>query len=182
MLVPLILFLLSAAAGLAALVAVPDDQLMLMAVAALLGGAGLGLMFRRLIRPRRKVIIVDGSNVLHWGGAPALATVTAVVADLKGRGLRPVVWFDANAGYLVADQYLGPASFARRLNLPTHQVFVAPKGTPADPLILKDAGAFEAQVVTNDRYRDWAATHPVAAERGRMVRGRANGEGVELDF
>lgn len=182
MLVPLILFFLSAAAGLAAVVAVPDDRLMLIAVAVLLGGAGLGLLIRRFARPLGKVIIVDGSNVLHWGGAPALATVAAVVADLTERGLRPVVWFDANAGYLVADRYLGPASFARRLSLPTHQVFVAPKGTPADPLILEDASAFEAQVVTNDRYRDWAATHPVAAERGRMIRGRVEGQGVELDF
>ena len=182
MIVPLILFLLSAAAGMSAWEAMPGDRLMLAAIAAMLALAGAALLIRRAIRPLGQLILIDGSNVLHWTGGPDIETVATVVADLKGRGLRPVVWFDANAGYLVDDRYLGPTALARLLHLPARQVFVAPKGTPADPLILEAAVALQAQVVTNDRYRDWLDVHPVAAERGRLVRGRANGQGGELRF
>jgi hypothetical protein len=182
MIVPLILFLLSAAAGLAAWSLPPDERLPLLAVAILLAGAGVALLVRRAIRPLGQLVLIDGSNVMHWGGTPEVETVAAVVADLKERGLRPVVWFDANAGYLLAERYLGPAALARLLHLPARQVFVAPKGTPADPLILEAAVALQAQVVTNDRYRDWAEAHPIVTEHGRLIRGRADGRGVELRF
>ena len=71
----------------------------------LLGAALLG---RRLLRwwSRRRAgqapwIAVDGSNVLYWqDDIPSLQTVRRVVDALKSRNLRPVVWFDANVGYL----------------------------------------------------------------------------------
>lgn len=140
------------------------------------GGGGLGLLTRLWTKRHAPLIVVDGSNVLHWSGAAQAATVAAVVADLKGRGLRPVLWLDANAGYLVAGRHLRPAAFAGHLRLPARQVFAAPKGTPADRLILP-AAALKAQVVTNDRYRDWVATYPVAAERDRLIRDDMTGQG-----
>lgn len=123
--------------------------------------------------PRRDWILVDGSNVLYWrNDTPDLATVRLVVRELLRRDLTPVVWFDANAGYLVAGRYFGPGALARQLGIPAAQVFVAPKGTPADPLILEGAQALSARVVTNDRYRDWADTFPALGLPEVLVRGQ----------
>lgn len=123
-------------------------------------------------------VVVDGSNVMYWvGGKPNLDTVKTVVRDLKQQGLAPVVWFDANAGYLTKDRYLGPAPLARHIGLPAKHVFVAPRGTPADPLILRSARSLKARVVTNDRFRDWADMHPYLNAPGFLVRGQvARGE------
>ena len=122
--------------------------------------------------------IVDGSNVMYWGdGQPDLGTVKAVVTMLRARGLRPVVWFDANAGYLVDGRYLQPKHLAWRSGLPTRAVRVAPKGTPADPLILAEARARAARVVSNDRFRDWAADYPEVVRPGYLMSARPGRDG-----
>ena len=104
-----------------------------------------------------------------------------MVSSLTRQGLAPVVWFDANAGYLIAGRYMGPAPLGRALDLPPDQVYVAPKGTPADPLILRGARMLSARVVTNDRYRDWTGTHPEVTTPGFLIRGRVEGDGVRLE-
>lgn len=123
------------------------------------------------------LILIDGSNVLHWRDeTPMIATLEALLRGLQAQNFLPVIGFDANAGYLVEGQYLGPAAFARRLGLPADQVFVAPKGTPADPLLLDLAARTGAAIVTNDRYRDWSPQYPLLSDPERLVRGRwANG-------
>ncbi len=152
--------------------------------AAALASIGLILWFFRLRkRPEPRWVVIDGSNVMHWAeGPPTLDTVAAVLSEVKAQGLLPLVWFDANVGYKVADRYLGPGRLARHLRLDERQVRVAPKGTPADPLLLKDARFLGAQVVTNDRYRDWAESHPMIGEPGFLVRGRLQNDAVILDL
>jgi hypothetical protein len=126
-------------------------------------------------------IVVDGSNVLHWDGeVPAIATVARVVDDLRSRGFVPVVWFDANVGYRIGDRYMGPERLARALGLPARQVLVAPKGTPADPLLLEGAVVLNARVVTNDRFRDWTQDHPRIREPGFLVPGQVRDGAVTL--
>ena len=120
----------------------------------------------------RPLIVVDGSNVMFWEeDVPSLDTVKAVVDDIRGQGAMPVVWFDANVGYRVDDRYMGPAALSRRLGIPAKYVFVAPKGTPADPLLLRDATRLKVPVVTNDRFRDWAGDYPEVTEPGHLIRG-----------
>ncbi len=119
------------------------------------------------------LILIDGSNVLHWRDeTPMLDTLAAVLHALNAQNFVPVIGFDANAGYLVEGEYLGPAAFARRLGLPPDQVFVAPRGTPADPMLLDLAARTGAAIVTNDRYRDWIPQYPLLADPARLVRGR----------
>lgn len=165
-------------AGLAGLLAVavaipgsplPDEVLTL---AVLLGIAGLVRVL--LVRsPRRRYIVLDGSNLMHWqDNQPRLASVRAVIDRVQAQGYRPVVWFDANAGYLIGDRWLGPRDLSRRLGLPMRQVFVAPRGVPADPLLLEGARRLGAPVVTNDRFRDWRDRYPWLAEPGFLIRGR----------
>lgn len=123
-------------------------------------------------RPPGKVIVVDGSNVMHWnGGGPQIETVRAVVDHLAALGFSPGVVFDANAGHILTGKYRHHAAMGSLLGLPEDRVMVVDKGTPADPIILAAASDTGAQIVTNDRYRDWAETHALVREPGRLVRG-----------
>lgn len=135
-------------------------------------------------RPSRESvpwIIVDGSNVMYWeGDKPSLMTVRHVLRDVKDAGFVPLVWFDANVGYLTQGAYLRPEQLSRMLGLSKGQVCVAPKGTPADPLLLEEAVRLGARVVTNDRFRDWAEDHPAVTEPGFLVGGRVVGGEVRL--
>lgn len=117
-------------------------------------------------------VVVDGSNVLYWkNNLPDLATVQEVLDRLQARGLHPVIWFDANVGYLVSDRYLSAEVLARKLGLPLRQVVVADKGNPADPLLLDGASQLKARVVTNDRFRDWAEQFPQVKDQTQFIRG-----------
>ena len=117
-------------------------------------------------------ILVDGSNVMHWkDGTPQLSTLREVIAHLTQQGFTPGVVFDANAGYKVAGRYTHDRAMGQLLGLPQDRVFVAPKGTQADPLLLTTARDLQARIVTNDRYRDWAETHPEVADKGHLIRG-----------
>ena len=130
-------------------------------------------LFKRPRRPTMPWIIVDGSNVMYWDGdRPSLMTVRHVVKAVEEAGFVPLVWFDANVGYLTQGAYLRPEALTRMLGLRRGQVSVAPKGTPADPLLLDEAVRLGARVVTNDRFRDWAEAHPQVGDPGFLVGGR----------
>lgn len=131
--------------------------------------------------PRR--IIVDGSNVLYWrDNTPDLAVVSELVLQLSAQGFTPGVVFDANAGHVVAGRYLNERAFGRLLGLPTDQVLVVDKGNPADPTILAAARHLGARIVTNDRYRDWAALHPEVGRPGHLIRGGFRDGALWLDL
>ncbi len=147
----------------------------LAAVAAgvLLARAWLGGRTGRPLRLSRKQIVVDGSNVLYWvDNSPDPATLTLVLTALKAQGYAPVVWFDANAGHLIAGRYLNAGGMARELGLPPSAVHVARSGTPADPMILSMATREGLRIVTNDRYRDWHDAFPQLGWGGLLMPGR----------
>lgn len=116
--------------------------------------------------------IVDGSNVMHWkDGKPDLATLKEVLSALTEAGLKPGVVFDANAGYKIIGHYMNDRAFARVLKLPVNRVMIAPKGTPADPLILRAARENKARIVTNDQFRDWLEDYPELRDPSTAIRG-----------
>jgi hypothetical protein len=177
-----IVFLLLALAGVGLSVAVygPILSLPLLGSAALVVVAVL-LLFRRKAEADVPWIVVDGSNVMYWeGDKPSLMTVRSVLKAVEAEGFVPLVWFDANVGYLTQGAYLRPEQLSRMLGLARGQVAVAPKGTPADPLLLEEAVRMGARVVTNDRFRDWAEAHPAVTEPGFLVGGRVVGGEVRL--
>ncbi|MBN2907898.1 MAG: hypothetical protein JXJ18_14400 [Rhodobacteraceae bacterium] len=183
MVVPFVLLILSLGAAVASVFLwgpVASAPLLLALICA------VGALFLLVLAPRRsrpRWIVVDGSNVMHWNDeTPALETVGRVVEALQGRGYAPVVWFDANVGYRVGQRYMGPRPLANALGLPERQVFVAPKGTPADPLLLRGSDRLKARVVTNDRFRDWVEDHPQVQEPGFLVRGHVRGGAVRLEL
>lgn len=167
--------LLAALALLAAALFLPGPR-----AARLLAGlaaAALLLLARLLRRPRRppaprRHVVIDGSNVMHWGGGPPdLRPVKAVIAELARQGCTPGVVFDANAGWKLHGRWIGEQGFARLLSLPEERVMVVPKGTQADGWILRAARDLGARIVTNDRYRDWARTYPEVTRPGHLIRG-----------
>lgn len=141
---------------------------------------------RRSRRAREKAtkwVILDGSNVMYWKeGDPEIATVLEVTRYLIERGFTLGVVFDANAGYLISDRYLRDSGFGFLLEMPTGQVMVAPKGTPADPIILAAARNHGARVVTNDQFRDWADDFPEVHNSGFLIPGGYHSDKLWLDL
>jgi len=132
---------------------------------------------------RRTTLLIDGSNVMHWcDGKPSLTPVREVVRVLEAAGFRPGVIFDANVGYKLVGRYRDDRHLARALGLPEAQVLVVPKGQPADPVLLAVARERGARIVTNDRYRDWAETHPEIATPGHLIRGGWRDGALWLDL
>lgn len=152
---------------------------MLTSVAILLLPAFLALivlLIWRSVRPTEaglppNAILVDGSNVLHWGGEPSSLVLQRVVRALQEKGYAPIVFFDANVGYLLGDRYFDEAKMAEIVGVPQEHVCVVGKGVVADESILMFASDYGLRVVTNDRYRDWRVRFPLAAKKGALVGG-----------
>ena len=185
---PLLLALISAALTLGAAIGPLPDDLAPIGLCALLAALAISaLQIRRgprasLRAKSDKVIAVDGSNLLYWQGeTPSLDTVAKILRQLEANGRTPKIWFDANAGYLVANRYLRAEELARMLKIDKANVIVAAKGEPADPLILAAAKRHGWPVLSNDRYRDWHEAFPFITEEGRLLRGRLQDGVLRLD-
>jgi len=127
-------------------------------------------------------ILIDGSNVMYWrDNTPQIETLREVIAYLKQHRHTPAVIFDANAGYLLAGKYQDDHIMAKHLGLTEDRVLVVPKGTIADSYLLTVARDFDAPIVTNDRYRDWADDYPEIAAPGRLIRGGYRDGALWLD-
>lgn len=134
-------------------------------------------------RAKPKYVVVDGSNVMHWkDNLPQIETLQAVVTKLTQAGYAPGVVFDANAGYKLMGKYKHDHAFSKLLGLPHDRVIVVDKGTPADPVILASARDLGARIVSNDRFRDWADTHPEVSVPGHVIAGGYRDGQVWLDM
>ncbi len=123
-------------------------------------------LFRKPAAPKPR-IVVDGSNVMHWGGDPSVKVLHSVLADLSG----PIVFFDANVGYKLMGKHMDAEDLAPLLGLTPTQITIAPSGTQADGLLLDYAAKHRLRVVSNDRFRDWTVKHRWVRKKGRVVRG-----------
>lgn len=131
--------------------------------------------------PAKPVIVVDGSNVMHWrDDRPSVRTLALVLDDLTARGYAPHVFFDANVGYKLFGRAIEHGELADQLELSAAQITLAPSRTPADPLLIGFAIRAGVQVVSNDRFMDWRAAFPQIGEKAFLVKGRIRGEAVEL--
>ena len=141
--------------------------------------------FRGIAKPPTPTgppILIDGSNVMHWGGDPSLVVVKGVLQDLQTRGFNPLIYFDANVGFKLYDAYANSRSMALRLGLPRWQVEVVPGGVIADERLLERASRGGMKIVTNDRFRDWQARFPRVGDHGFLIKGRWTDKGVVWRF
>ena len=133
----------------------------------------LWVMYRRYApapaTPRS--IVVDGYDVMHWGGDPSEAVLKAVIEDLKMQSLAPIVVFNADSGYKLRGHFLDEAGLARICGLRAQSVILMDDGLAADKRILEIAQQSGLTVVSNDKYSDWAVTFPFVQKRGRLMRG-----------
>ena len=154
-----------------------SDLLAMTILVLMVFGIALALLWlRRRVRKRsapstlrKNRIIVDGSNVMYWGGEPEVRVIRRVLASLSKAGFDPIVYFDANVGYKLEGRYLGYREMAQRLQLPAKRVIVVPKGETADEHLLRHATKRNYRIVSNDRYRDWVVAFPILKTKGRLA-------------
>lgn len=109
----------------------------------------------------RKVVLVDGSNVAHSteGAKPLVANLLAVRDKLKEEGLDPIIMADAALRHQIDD----PKVYEDMID--SGSVRQAPAGTDADYFILTFARELDADIVSNDRFRDRVKQFPEARDR-----------------
>lgn len=109
-------------------------------------------------QPAGRPVLVDASNVarsdpdpLSLSPIPHVERLRQMQDFLLRRGFFPVLMFaDANLRYFVDDRAAYMALVERGI------VRETPPGTSADEVLLKEARALKAPIVTNDRLADWA--------------------------
>lgn len=111
-----------------------------------------------------KTVIVDGSNVAHSseGEVALLDNIRLVSEKLKEEGLEPVVLVDAALRHQIDKEN----EFEQLVEEGT--IKQAPAGTDADYFILSFARELDADIVSNDRFRDRMDAFPETRER--MIR------------
>lgn len=119
----------------------------------------------------RNAIVVDGSNVMHWGPEPSYKILAQVLRSLERAGYTPIVFFDASVGYVLDDHYYDEAKLAPLLGIPQEHICVVNKGVVADVSILSMATDYGLRVVSNDKYRDWRVKFPHAKKKGVLLNG-----------
>ncbi|WP_298859863.1 hypothetical protein [uncultured Sulfitobacter sp.] len=99
-------------------------------------------------------ILVDGSNVLFWRGGQAQSEVpTLVVRALMLRRFAPIVYFDYTVSLHLSSLELTSLSKVAEIN-------IAPRGTPADVLLLDACCDGRIQIVSCDRFSAWRTYYP----------------------
>ena len=108
--------------------------------------------------------LVDGSNVAHSseGEKARLRNIELVVARLEEDGLEPIVVADAALRHQIDE----PEKYESLIE--AGEIRQAPAGTDADFFILSFARELDANIVSNDRFRDRMESFPDA--RDRMIR------------
>ena len=125
-------------------------------------------------------IVVDGSNVMYWGGEPSPLNLSLVLRTIEKKGYAPIVFFDANVGYVLGDHYYDELKLALVTGVAKEHICVVDKGVVADQAILAFSKDHKLRIVTNDRYRDWRGQFPHVKRKGALVKGTCQSGSVRL--
>lgn len=119
------------------------------------------------IRWDKRIAVIDGSNVAHWGdeGSANLDAVKAIVLFLKRENTTPIVVFDANIGFKVANRHMNADDLIDALGGDI-EVEIVQSGTVADRRIVELAEQRKAIIVSNDLFRDSLRARPIPKRRG----------------
>lgn len=115
-------------------------------------------------RDSSRTVIIDGSNVAHSseGDSAQLENIVLVMRKLEDDGFEAVVLVDA----ALRHQIDRPEEYEQFVE--SGVIRQAPAGTDADYFILSFARELDADVVSNDRFRDRLEAFPET--RDRMIR------------
>lgn len=130
--------------------------------------------------PPSNAIVVDGSNVMYWGGEPSALILSQVLRAIENKGYAPIVFYDANVGYVLGDRYYDELKMASVTGVAKENICVVDKGVVADQAILAFSKDHKLRIVSNDRYRDWRGQFPHVKRKGRLVRGTCKSGAVKL--
>jgi hypothetical protein len=108
-----------------------------------------------------KTVIVDGSNVAHSseGDRASLENIRVIREKLIEEGYVPVVLADAALRHQIDDEH----GFEKLVEAGT--IKQAPAGTDADYFILSFARELDANIVSNDRFKDRVDAFPEVKNR-----------------
>ena len=111
--------------------------------------------------PESRIVLIDGSNVAHSteGEKPLVANLLAVRDKLKEEGCEPIIMADAALRHQIDDQKVYEDM------IESGSIRQAPAGTDADYFILSFARELNANIVSNDRFRDRISQFPEARDR-----------------
>lgn len=110
---------------------------------------------------QQEMILIDGQNVIYGSvinPEPNLSNLLGLVLELCRRGYAFKCFFDASTFYALKNRSgQEQAGAYHRLceRFPDHFI-IAPQGTKADDYILSYADSFGSQIISNDRYREYA--------------------------
>jgi hypothetical protein len=108
-----------------------------------------------------RTVIVDGSNVAHSseGDKAQLDNIRVVRDKLRDDGYEPIVVADAALRHQIDDE----PGFETMVE--TGEIKQAPAGTDADFFILSFARELDANIVSNDRFKDRQQSFPEVRDR-----------------
>lgn len=108
-----------------------------------------------------KTVIVDGSNVAHSseGEKAQLQNIRVIRDKLVDEGYQPVIVADAALRHQIDDE----PEFERMVD--SGEIRQAPAGTDADYFILSFARELDANIVSNDRFKDRVQAFPEVRDR-----------------
>ena len=108
-----------------------------------------------------RTVIVDGSNVAHSseGDRALLGNIHAVRDKLLEEGYEPIILADAALRHQIDDE----TGFEALVE--TGTIKQAPAGTDADYFILSFARELDANIVSNDRFKDRLEAFPEIKKR-----------------
>jgi hypothetical protein len=121
--------------------------------------------------PHRSAMLVDGLNTMFSNDLNVhLETLVTVVLDIVQNGYSPIVVFDASTPWKIA-RHQGPSQVRAYKTLLTYRDhFTQVNGIEADEIILREAEARNAPIVSNDHFRDRAPRFPWLQVKGRLIR------------
>ncbi|GAC1629209.1 MAG: hypothetical protein NVS9B10_20080 [Nevskia sp.] len=97
-------------------------------------------------------VYIDALNTAYWcSNPPSLRLPLTLLAALLAEGREATLYFDASARYR-----LRPDETARYAQLLRHarRAIEVPSGRPADRVLLQQARAADAAILSRDRFRD----------------------------
>lgn len=118
----------------------------------------------------RKTVIVDGSNIYHFGhdNGFGVRPLRLLASQLRDEGYRVVCFFDANIHYTLRKHKAVPRrvkhsiiELSELFGLRHDEIFVVRSGVQADTYILECLTYLPVSfALTNDRYRDYENRFP----------------------